>query len=754
MLPTLPTAAPTVSRTPAFCSGCPHNTSTTALEGSVSSGGVGCHALMYWEPRHAGEASLAITPMGAEGVPWIGLSPFVGADHVVQNLGDGTFTHSGLLAVRAAVAAGAHMTFRLLVNDAVAMTGGQAVTGGMDVPRIVAELRAEGVAQVLVVADDPGRYPRALRRRLGVLPRERYEEAQLRLREQPGTTVLVFDQQCATEARRMRKRGLIPDVPREVVINEAVCEGCGDCQRKSNCLSVQPVETELGRKTQIHRSSCNKDFSCLDGDCPSFLTVIPAGPKARRAVPAPPIADLPAPPAPRRPKPGRPVEIYMTGIGGTGVVTANQLLATAAFMEGFDVAGLDQTGLSQKAGPVVSHLRIAAGERLPTNVVGGGAADVYLGFDAIVAADPRHLAKIASGRTRTVVSTSDVPTLERIMDVEEPAPRLDRLAERIERAAGQERPVRVDSVKLAESLFGDHMPANTIVLGAACQAGVLPVGVEAIEAAIRANGTAVEANLAALAWGRCSVVDPAAVAARLAPRVGAVDLQPDARSLAVADELLDGVALPGAAAQTARRRAAELVEYQDRKLAARYVGFLAEVARRDADEALAEAVARGLFKLMAYKDEYEVARLHLSPQLHASLEAEYPGAELRIMLHPPLLRALGMKRKIAFGRWFLPALRLLRRGRVLRGTPLDPFGYAKVRRVERALVDEYRELLRRGFAAGLAPERLLALAELPELVRGYEEIKLEGVAAFRARAQELLAGGAAETAQPPLAATR
>ncbi|HKE75752.1 MAG TPA: indolepyruvate ferredoxin oxidoreductase family protein, partial [Acidimicrobiales bacterium] len=508
-------------RTPAFCSGCPHNRSTVVPVGSITGGGVGCHGMIHFEARHATEQFVPPTPMGAEGVHWVGLAPFVGDRHLFQNLGDGTFSHSGHLAVRACVAAGVHITFKLLYNSAVAMTGGQDVAGLMDVPALTRSLAAEGVSAIAVVTDDVDRYGRQAPFAPGVAvrPREDVVAVQEELRARPGVSVLIYDQRCAAEARRLRKRGELPEPPQRVVINQAVCEGCGDCSRVSNCLSVVPVATEFGERREIHQSSCNKDFSCLEGDCPSFLTLVPTSAPARAAAPERPRlpdGDLPEPALAE--VAGR-YSVYTTGIGGTGIVTANRLLAHAALAAGFAVQGVDQTGLSQKAGAVVSHLHVGRTDAdITTATVPDGGADLYLSGDPLQAASATHLAKVRPGRTWAVVDADVVPTAAMLQGT--PGVAGDRLAAAVRDAVGEDRTVLADTTGLAERVFGNHLPANVVLLGIASQLGALPVAPHALEAAITREGPAAATNVEAFRWGRWLVADPAAVEAALAGRDG------------------------------------------------------------------------------------------------------------------------------------------------------------------------------------------------------------------------------------------
>ncbi|MGH3565406.1 MAG: indolepyruvate ferredoxin oxidoreductase family protein [Pseudonocardia sp.] len=731
-----------VNRTPYFCSGCPHNRSTTVLEGAVAGGGIGCHAMVAFTKRPSSEVT-TLTQMGGEGAQWIGQAPFTSAGHMFQNIGDGTFAHSGQLAVQACVAAGVSITYKLLYNRTVAMTGGQDAEGGLEVPALAAKLLAEGVKKIIVCADEPERY-----RTLAALPagvvlwhRDRFDEAQRALAAVDGVSVLVYDQRCAAESRRMRKRGTLPIRPTRVVINEAVCEGCGDCGVRSNCLSVQPTDTEYGRKTRIDQTTCNTDYSCLDGDCPSFVTVeLPPGAPARTTGERrePPVV----PDVPRAAVGG---DIFLAGIGGTGIVTVNQVLGSAAVRDGLAVHGVDQTGLSQKAGPVTSHLRLAvdAAALGPANRVGAATAGCYLAFDALVGADPRFLGYASPEHTVAVVSTSPVPTGAMVRDISITTPDVPGLVARI---AGVSRDVvELDAQAAAQALFGDAMPANLLLVGAAYQAGGLPLSAAAIEWAIELNGVAVTANIAAFRWGRVAVADPAAFTAD----AGLASSTP--ASVAPAGPVLPASIDLGELAGETRRlvgmRAAQLVDYQGERTAGAYVADIVAVWRAERavgqSTGFSEAVARGLHKLTAYKDEYEVARLLTDPAFESQLAAEVPGGvRMRYRLHPPVLKALGRQKKIAFGSWVRPVLRVLARGKALRGTPLDPFGRTEIRRLERALRDEYRVLVLR-LAAGLTASSYaaaVAAAEAADLVRGYEDVKLANVERYRARLTELGVG--------------
>ena len=743
-------------RTAYFCSGCPHNRSTVVPEGSLAAGGIGCHGLVLGMDRH----TIGLGHMGGEGAQWVGIAPFSGTPHLFQNIGDGTLFHSGSLAIRQAVAAGATITYKILFNSAVGMTGGQPVDGAMPVAALTRMLEAEGVGTMIVTSDQPDKYPRDTRWAPGVRiwHRDRLDEAQRVLRASPGVTALIHDQTCAAELRRRRKRGRAPDPATRVFINEAVCEGCGDCGAKSNCLSVQPVDTEFGRKTQIHQSSCNKDYSCLLGDCPAFVTVEPGASRTRNpalstknlkpgtehnaisgrfSLPGAQFAE----PAPRF---GAASSIYMVGIGGTGVVTVNQILGTAALLDGKHIDGMDQTGLSQKGGQVVSNLKIAAAPPTGANRLSAGAADCYLGFDILAASAPQHLARARAGHTVAVVSTSQVPTGAMVASTAVRFPERELLIGGINRHTHAGANVFFDAVDLAERCFGDHLAANMIVLGAAYQAGLIPVGAAAIEQAIELNGVAAQMNTQAFRLGRRVVADPAWLREQVPARLGAQATPPALGS--AARRLVESAEAEGELRRLLEIRVPALIAYQSAGYAREYVAFVqrvraAERAAAPGQSRLSEAVARYLFKLMAYKDEYEVARLHLGGGLSQAL-AEAFGADARVAyhLHPPFLRALGWQKKIRLGRWFDGAYRLLRAGRRLRGTRLDPFGYAAMRRLERALIGEYRAQIEQALA-GLAPatyERAVALAELPDMIRGYEQVKLRSVERFRDAARELL----------------
>ncbi|MGW4352641.1 indolepyruvate ferredoxin oxidoreductase family protein [Nocardia sp. NPDC004582] len=729
-------------RTPYFCSGCPHNRSTAIPAGSIGGGGIGCHTLVTLSGR-GDSAVTGLTQMGGEGSQWIGQAPFTDVPHLFQNIGDGTFFHSGQLAVQACVAAGVNITYKLLYNEVVAMTGAQDVEGQLSVAQLTHKLTTEGVKQIIICADDPKRHnKKALAKGTLLWHRDRLDEAQKTLREIKGVTVLIYDQHCAADARRQRKRGTLPVRNTRVVINEAVCEGCGDCGTKSNCLSVQPVETEFGRKTRIDQTSCNTDYSCLDGDCPSFVTV-ELRPDAKGGKGSQRVRGLrrkPAePPQVTDPGLGAPLgtqNVLIAGIGGTGIVTVNQVLATAALRAGYAVESLDQIGLSQKAGPVLSHLRFSATELEPSNRLTPGSADCIMAIDLLTAADPKNLAYGNPNGTVVVASTSQTPTGDMVYDKSvaypETGPLLDRLA------AVSDSQVGFDALGAAQHLFGTTAAANFLMVGAAFQTGGLRLPAAAIEEAIGINGIAVPANIAAFRWGRVAIADPAAFAA--ATDSGAAQRVPRV----VPAELLAGTGFDGEVRRLVELRAGELIGYQNIKVARRYIDTVQ--AAWTAERAITErtdfsaAVARGLYKFTAYKDEYEVARLLVDPAFLDEVKAQVPGGEnLTYKLHPPVLRALGRTKKIGLAPKSHVALKLLAKGKALRGTKLDPFGYAHVRKVERELLSHYTEMVHR-LATGLTADGYVTAVEaaaLPDVVRGYEDVKLGNVELYRARLREL-----------------
>ncbi len=734
--PTRSTPLPVMTRLPFFCSGCPHNTSTFTPDGVRVGAGIGCHAMVaLMNPNRVGDV-VGLTQMGGEGAQWIGMEPFLRDKHFLQNLGDGTFHHSGSLAIRAAVAAGVNITYRLLYNSVVAMTGGQHAVGAMPIDALARELAAEGVKQVIITTENPTAYQHvSLPDNATVWHRERMEAAREALATVPGVTVLIHDQECAAELRRKRKRGLAVTPVERVVINERVCEGCGDCGRKSNCLSVQPVDTEFGRKTRIDQSSCNLDYSCLAGDCPSFLTVVPGGATVTARLPSVDVAALPQP----RVTATASHTTRVTGVGGTGVVTLAQVLAMAATLAGRQVRGLDQTGLAQKGGAVVSDLKVTVDPLEQSNKAMTGECDLYLGCDLLVAADARYLRSADPTRTFSVLSTSKVPTGQMITDVDAMFPDVEQVLDVI---AGRSRAIAtIDARGVSRTLFGDDQFANLLLTGVAYQSGALPMPADTIEEAIRLNGVKVDANTAAFRAGRLYVADPAAFSAILGQRSVPSQWRAPAPSGATGSVIASVGAPEGSElARLVAIRVPDLVEYQDLRYARRYAGLVARVRRAEAaavpgSSALAETVARYLYKLMAYKDEYEVARLVLDPAATQAIRAQFgPEAKVTYRLHPPLLRAMGLQHKVGLGPWFTPVFRALAAMRRVRGTALDPFGATSIRRMERELVTEYQAMVD-ALLRDLRPETLehaVRIAALPDLVRGYEQIKVDSVARYRA----------------------
>jgi indolepyruvate ferredoxin oxidoreductase len=740
--------SPAAERLPHFCSGCPHNTSTLVPEGSRAVGGIGCHFMAGWMDR----STITYTQMGGEGATWIGQAPFTETPHVFQNLGDGTYAHSGSLAIRAAVAAGVNITFKILYNDAVAMTGGQAVEGSLTVARVVRQLEAEGVAPIVVVTDDPGKYRRrderfALPPGVAVRDRRELDGIQRELRETAGVSALVYDQTCATELHRKRKRGQAAPAPRRVAINELVCEGCGDCNVQSNCLSVMPFETELGRKRRINQSSCNQDLRCLEGFCPSFVTLEGAERQPPKPLASETVPNLPEPPV----APIRSVyNVVFAGVGGTGVVTASGLLGLAAHLEGKAVRQLDQTGLAQRFGAVLSHMRIAPeeggalyGMRIPA-----GRVDLLIGADLLSAASREALGMLDTERSTVIVNTHHEMPSNFIRDRDFDFPE-ERLLSALARGSRPETCSTLDATRLASALLGDSVAANVLMLGVAFQLGRLPVGGPALYRALELFGVNVAQNKLAFDWGRYAAHDLGAVE-RLA---GGVD-----RPAEPATSLEDVV----------RRREEFLCGYQDRAYAARYrarVEAIADAERRigTKHEALTEAVARNYFKLLAYKDEYEVARLHVETDFLDSLRRNFGDKfTLRFHLSPPLIarrdKSTGRPKKYEIGAWILPVLRLLARLKGLRGSKLDPFGYTRERRMERRLIAEYEQLLD---LVGLELDAMrydtaLRLASLPDKIRGFGPVKRQAVESYDAERRALLRcwadhAGAGEAADEPRA---
>ena len=701
-------------RKPYFCAGCPHNRSTRTPDGSLAGGGIGCHALALSVPELK---TSSFSQMGGEGVQWVGAEPFSTTAHIFQNLGDGTYQHSGLLAIRAAIAAGSNITFKILYNDAVAMTGGQPAEGAIDPLGIYRQLLAEGVGDVRLVSDDPDRWP--------ILPdgkqaasRDDLEAIQLEMRDLPGVTAIIYEQTCAAEKRRRRKRGELPNPSRRLFINPRVCEGCGDCSVQSGCIAIQPLKTENGIKRRIDQSACNKDFSCLEGFCPSFVEVEGAAlrkPNLARilALEANRFTSLPDPAPPRLKDP---FNIYVAGIGGLGVLTVGALLGSAAHHDGLTVSVLDFTGLSQKNGSVASQIRIAGSDQ-PIHAVriADGEADLLLGCDAVVAVTNDALRKFAPDRLAAVLNTEETPTSDFVGDRDSSLP-FQEMVDAVMSLAG-DKGFAFNATRIAEAIFGDNLAANTLMIGFAWQKGLLPLSAAAIDAAIEANGIAVDLNKRAFRWGRLAAVNLQEVQAL------AGLTEPD-----LAEAPTDGV-------RTIEQYAAELERYQDNTYAGRFRRLMATAAAATAPHGekgaeLLAAIAANTFKVMAYKDEYEVARLYSEPLFNATLEGQFSSyRRLSVYLAPPLIsrrdKVTGRPRKLKFGPWMFRAMALLAKAKRLRGTCLDPFGHTDERKAERALRDAYLADVTLGLSL-LSPANLddmLALARLPQDVRGFGPVK-------------------------------
>ena len=722
---------PAMDRTPYFCSGCPHNSGTKLPEGSRALAGIGCHFMAQWMDRN----TAGYTQMGGEGASWMGEAPFVKTTHMFQNIGDGTYYHSGLLALRASVASGVNVTYKILYNDAVAMTGGQPMDGPLSVPQITRQVAAEGAKKVVVVSDEPEKYGPApgFAEGVEVFHRDDYLEVQKNIRDIPGCTVIVYDQTCAAEKRRRRKRNLYPDPAKRAVINDLVCEGCGDCGVKSNCVSVLPLDTELGRKRAIDQSACNKDFSCVKGFCPSFVTVEGGALKKGRSSWISAESPFPPLPEPVLPALDTPYGILVTGVGGTGVVTIGAILGMAAHLEGKAFGGLDMAGLAQKGGAVWSHLQIAAqAEDIKTVRLGSGGARLLLGCDLVVSASQKSLDLARAGATQAVVNTHQQMTGAFTRDANFRFPAAS-LRDTITHGIGSAATTFVDATRLVTALLGDSIGANMFMLGHAWQKGLVPVSAQAINRAIELNGAAAKMNQAAFLWGRRSAVDAPAVERLIAPKVEAA--APLTRTL---DELIE-------------HRATFLIAYQDRAYAERYRALVARVRAAEADRCkgvsgLAEAVARYYFKLLAYKDEYEVARLYTDGAFLEKIRAQFEGAyTLNFHLAPPLLAkrdpATGELRKAQYGPWILSAFKFLAKLRFLRGTALDIFGYTQERRSERQLIVDYErsigELLDKLASANHAVA--VQIASVPEEIRGFGHVKERHLKAAKEKEERLFA---------------
>jgi indolepyruvate ferredoxin oxidoreductase len=719
-------------RIPYFCSGCPHNSSTVVPEGSRAYAGIGCHYMAQWMDR----STLGFTQMGGEGANWIGEAPFSTRPHVFQNIGDGTYNHSGYMAIRASIASGVNVTYKILYNDAVAMTGGQTNDGNLSVWKIANQVAAEGAKRVVVVTDEPKKYPSGIKWPDGITfhHRDDLQTVQKELSQVPGCTVLIYDQTCAAEKRRRRKRGTFPDPDKRVIINELVCEGCGDCGVKSNCVSVQPLETEFGRKRTIDQSSCNKDFSCVKGFCPSFVTV--HGAKLKKGKGIAQEHEMAQLPEPKYPRIGQTFNIIITGVGGTGIVTIGGILGMAAHLEGKGVGVIDMAGLAQKGGAVYSHMRIAERpEDIHAIRIAAGGADLVLGGDIVVAGNKKVLSAVQPGKTRMVINTAEFMPgdFTRNADFSLPTERLKRA---ISGAAGAERTHFVDASRLASALFGSTLGANIFLVGFAYQLGALPLGADAIEQAIALNGEAVPMNIAAFHWGRAAALDTAGVEALVRP---AAESRDENRTVSQSFE------------EMVERRTAFLTVYQNRKYAKRYSDWVEKAKAAESTKAsdkcgFAEAVTRYLFKLMAYKDEYEVARLYTDGTFLKQVANELGGDNLRFEFHlaPPLLAktnpATGEPKKMSFGPWMMTGFKWLARLKFLRGTPFDVFGHSEERKTERKLIADYEALLDE-IIRKLTPDNhalAVGLAAIPEKIRGFGPVKMRHLAAAKADEAALL----------------
>jgi indolepyruvate ferredoxin oxidoreductase len=725
-------------RTAYFCSGCPHNTSTRTVEGSMAFTGVGCYGLvpMLMPDRKTEWAA----QMGAEGTLWVGLQAFVDVPHAFQNLGDGTYFHSGILAIRQAVASKANITYKLLYNDAVAMTGGQPVDGQLSVEDMANQLYWEGVRPVVVVTDEPEKYPASVSWPKGTVVRHRkeLELVQKELQQVKGVSALIYDQTCAAEKRRRRKRNKFPNPPKRVFINQDVCEGCGDCNKKSNCVSVQPLDTEFGRKRKIDQSNCNKDFSCLDGFCPSFVSVHGGEPRKGEADQS--IAELEGLfahlPPPATPPLADAYNVLITGIGGTGVLTVGAIVGMAAHLDGKACSVMDITGMAQKGGAVVTHLRIGASkDKLFATRLWEESADLMIGCDLVVATGQATLDLIRGDTARIVVNDDVVPTAQfqsnDAIDLSQ-----GRLLGILEKRVGRDRVSTVSATSAAVRLLGDSIGTNVFMLGFALQKGLVPISLAAMEQAIRLNGVAVEGNLHALAWGRLAAHDPARLTAMLTRAAGGgTGEEPISATLE----------------QILARRVRHLTDYQDAAYAKGFADFVekvraAESARLPGSTAVTQAVARSLSKLMSYKDEYEVARLYSNGDFERRLRQQFGGDfELKVHLSPPIFnprdKLTGKPRKIAFGPWMLRAFKLLARLKGLRGTRFDVFGYTAERAAERRLIEDYRKTIEGVLPVLNAENQALvaSIAALPDMIRGYGHVKEESLKKYETELAKLLA---------------
>ena len=757
-------------RLPYFCSGCPHNASTVNPEGEIGGAGIGCHAMATYMNR----GLEFITHMGGEGANWIGMSPFIEKEHFFQNVGDGTYFHSASKSIEACVASGVNITFKILYNAAVAMTGGQAVKGVVDPISLAKKLELEGVKKITIVTELPEKYPQKKHgHNIKVVPKAKYPQSIAELKHIAGVTVLIYDQQCAAEKRRDRKRGTL-EIPRQrVLINEAVCEGCGDCGVKSNCLSVIPIQTDYGRKTQIHQSSCNYDYSCLKGECPSFMTVeLEEG--AERITQPPAIQKIEPHELPEPQKvvqAQEPYRILMVGIGGTGVVTASALLVAAAHLEGKFALHLDQTGLAQKGGAVTANISLCNTPFESAFRIPSGQSDLLLAFDFLASVAQDNLDRVDASKTTAIVNSHQTNTAFTVTDISTPFPKHAYLRHQLERHTKGAENVYLDANQISEILFANEQSNNIFMLGVAYQVGRIPLEAKNIEAAIEGNGVSVERNINAFRWGRKYALDPEKamkiltqnVAETVSVRDVAMEkLQKFAPSQVAAMEKLEEEFPQGESLQAILYpRVSDLILFQNVPYARRYLDFVKTIyqAEREKihgkDTLLTETVARWLFKLMAYKDEYEIARLWMQDPAVENAKKSFQGnVKVSLHLQPPILRKLGLKHKLKLGPWVFVGMAVLARLKFLRGTPLDFFALPEVRRTEAQLIGWYEDLIHQ-LLPTLTKDNLqsaLVLASLPDSIRGYEEIKMANVRKTQQEAKEKLSHYLTpESTSPPVA---
>lgn len=723
-----------ITRTPYFCSGCPHNTSTKVPEGSRALAGIGCHFMTLWMDR----STETFTHMGGEGVTWTGIAPFTKEKHIFANLGDGTYFHSGSLAIRQSIASKANITYKILYNDAVAMTGGQHHDGDLSPQKITFQLHSEGIRDIYLVSENPDAYPaNTIAPGVKLAHRDELDRVMKECREIAGCSAIVFVQTCAAEKRRRRKKGILEDPQRRVIINPAVCEGCGDCSVQSNCISVEPLETVLGRKRTINQSSCNKDYSCLKGFCPSFVTVDGGKLKRKAPVELGAIGALPEPAT--RPTLDKPYNVAVGGVGGTGVLTIGALLGMAAHIEGKASMILDMSGLAQKGGAVLSHVRLAndTGDVTCSRIV-TGTADVLIAADEVVAIAKDTISLCESSRTTGIVNTHLIPIADfvRNRDFNFQRSRVNNVLEMSLRKES----TFLDFTKAAEALLGDSIATNMMMMGFAYQQGLLPLQSASIEQAIELNGVSIKMNMLAFQLGRLAAADPA----RLADMLKGADetIAPKTQDEMSLDEIV-------------AHRSGLLTDYQNAKLAERYRAMVDRVReatmRGGYDDELPRAVAINYAKLLAYKDEYEVARLYTDGKFEKQLRDQFEGdVKINFNLAPPMLPgtdASGRPKKRAFGAWMLPLFRILAKLRGLRGTPLDVFGYSADRKLERDLIAGYEKDVATvlNLLSPLTVDTAVQLLSLPDSIRGYGPVKEASVQAAKVRYAEL----AKDLANPP-----